>query len=225
MKKTSHLNHHDLSVLSYVQLLEQVSSGQLQRLCFSQPELSELSYGVRTRSKLLRLYKQGHLRRFPSLDTDGWVYLPGESRATRIDHHTLDIAEVYIRLEEASRLGMCQILEWVPHERVTGKYADDAYLWLSTPLGKTHWHLEIDRGSESKPQLREKMRAYTRAFNEAYKHGVDTYPQVLYVVTFDPRKTLETRKIEITSVIKEQSEPDLFDVVTIDQVLEKLVSR
>lgn len=215
MKIITHLSSHDRLVLASVALLEQASSGQLERLCFSQPELSERSYGVRTRLKLLRLYKQGHLRRFGSVGTNGWVYLPGESRSTKIDHHTLDVTELYVRLAEAEAKGECEVLEWTVREHVHGKTADDAYLWIDSPFGKRDWHLEIDRGSENKPQLREKMRAYGRAFHQA----TGNFPPALYVVTFDPRRTLEQRRDEILSVAKEQTEPDLFNAVTLSEAV------
>lgn len=219
MKLTSHLSPHDRLVLDYLQLLEQASSGQLQRLCFSQPELSPRSYGVRTRGKLLSLHKQGYMRRFPSLGTGGWVYLPGDGKATRIDHHVLDVTELYIRLAEAERLGMCQILEWLVRERITGKYADDAYLWIQTLAGKSDWHVEADRGSENKGQVKEKMGAYIKAYHQS--HG--NFPAVLYVVTFAPRQTLEQRRDDIRRWAKETSEPALFDAVTIDEFLIRLL--
>lgn len=214
-----HLSPRDRLVLASVTLLEQASSGQLERLCFSDPDLSPLSYGVKTRLKLLKLFRQGYLRRFPSLGTGGWVYLPSESRSTRIEHHTLDVSEVYVRLMEAQRANLCEVLEWSVREQVHGKAADDAYLWIKTLSGRRDWHLEIDRGSENKPQLREKMRAYVRAYSQA----TSNFPPALYIVTFDPRKSLEKRRDEIMAVAKEQHEPGLFEAVVLDEAVQFLV--
>jgi len=212
---TVHLSLHDRLVLASLQLLEQASTTHLQRLCFSQPGLSPKSYGVRTRSKLLRLYRQGLMRRFPSLGTGGWIYLPEGSRATKIDPHTLDVTELYIRLVEAERAGRCEILEWITRERVAGRAADDAYLWMETPAGRRDWHLEVDRDSEDTPQLREKMRAYCRA----YEQTNGNFPSVLFVVTFSARRSLEKRRDLIRSIAQRQAEPRLFDAVTINEVV------
>ena len=90
-------------------------------------------------------------------------------------------------------------------------------MWVEIDGERRDWYIEIDRGSEYKPQLKEKARAYTKAAKKA-----GGAPRVLYVVTFAPRNRIAERVMFIASVIREAEFPEAFEVCRLDEVLNVL---
>lgn len=211
------LSTNDHAVLEAVQILGQVTTDQLLRLVFSEPHTSPASRGVRTRRTLRRLYKAGMIDRL-GMAEGGFVYTPRGSRTHRIDPHELDLSELYIRLAGAEMTRRLKVLEFSPREIINqSRTKSDAYLWIEIDGQRRDWYLEIDRGSEYKPQLKEKARAYTKAAKKA-----GGAPKVLYVVSFAPRNRIAERVMFIRSVIREAEFPEAFEVCTLDEVLDVL---
>lgn len=172
---------------------------------------------------MARLRSGGHVGRIDRFigmgggGSEGYVYIPANSRTDTIDRHSLDRTEFYVRLVEAERQGKCRVLEFTPEETVKGtKVVSDAYLLIDVAGQEYDWYIEIDRGKEYKTQLRTKMRAYTRAA----KNSTDGYfPRVLYVVSWAVRDRLAERVRLIRDVAGEQEFPEQYEVCTLDEAL------
>jgi len=217
------LSDNDHAVIEAVQLLGQVTAAQLTRLCF--PHLSLASEGRGARRVLKRLHDAGYIDRLGERvvgkalgGSDGYIYVPARSKASRIEPHTLDIGEFYICLTEAERAGKLKVLEYSPTEQIKGsRVRSDAYLWLEAGGRRSDWYIEIDRGTESKDDIRLKAKAYTTA---AKRYG--EFPRVLYVVTFAPRGRLTERAAVIDGVARQQEFPEQFEVCALVDAIESL---
>jgi len=223
-RRPSRLSHRDHDVINTINVLSQVTTSQLLRLHFSEPTTSELSRGHRTRRTLARLTQAGHIRRlgrpigYSQGGSEGYTYLPARSRTHVGDPHAVDIAELYVRLVEAERQGRLRLLRFTPEDRVLhGTVEADAFIRVEVNGQEYEWYLEIDRGTEFKPQLRNKMRAYTKAAsNSAY------YPRVLYVVTFAAWDQFDKRINLISEIIAGARFPEQFQVCRLDDAINHL---
>lgn len=221
------LSPRDHEVIDAVDTLRQIWTSQLLRLCFSEEGTSPLSRGQRTRRALARLRSGGHVGRIERFigsgggGSEGYVYIPSNSRTDTIDRHSLDRAELYVRLVEAERQGLCRVIEFTPEETVKGtKVVSDAYLLIEVGGQEYEWYIEVDRGKEYRTQLRTKMRAYTRAA----KASSDGYfPRVLYVVSWAVRDRLAERVRLIRDVAGEQEFPEQYEACTLDETLSLLL--
>jgi hypothetical protein len=216
---TLHLTSRDQSIIEAVQLLSQITTHQLQRLLFSELTSSPASRGVRTRRVLARLVAHGYLSRLelPG-EWGGWVYQPAGSRTRTMVPHTLDVAELYVRLSEAEAAGKCKILEFTP-ESIHARIKADAYIWLEVDGQRVDYLAEIDRATEYRTQLRTKFRSYTRAYNAA----TDNFPQCLWIVSFAPRDRHDERVLLLQSLAKHEAEPALFEVCRLDQAIDRFL--
>jgi Replication-relaxation len=201
-------------VLRTVTLFRQASSSQLRRLHYAG---SYDGTRVRSRKHLTRLTKLGMLKRMWSV-YDGaaeYIYFPGDSKAQETKRHTLDVTELYVRLENSARnpSGILQpntSISW-RHESVV--FDPEPWRWYN--IGPTQlkpdayidvgrrYFLEMDRGTEFAAKLADKMRRYLAAFRV---WDEERFPQVLFVCHDD------TRLRFIRRVIEDQSERELFDV-------------
>lgn len=217
------LSANDHAVIEAVQILGQVTSKQLTRLCF--PHLSPVSDGRGARRVLKRLHDTGYIDRLGERTighavsgSDGYTYIPAKGKATRLEPHTIDISEFYVLLTEAERAGRLKVLEFSPTERIRGsRVKSDAYLWLEIDGQRADWYIEIDRASESKPEVALKTRAYTRAASDHAE-----FPRVLYVVSFAPRNRLAERVRLLKSVGAASEFPEMFEVTTLVEVVDRL---
>lgn len=210
------LSPRDSAVVSTVRLFRQASASQLRRLHFAEGSLA--SQGVKQRRSLHRLVKRGHLNRIDR-PVGGWgggsadfIYLPAGSRTRIPDPHTLDITELYVRLVES---GTLLLFEPEPYcHRTIGhlELKPDGFVDLRADGKRRHFWVELDRGTEYRQHLHQKMRRYVQAYN----HWPEpTYPQVLFIVPDDLRKRL------VESVVKRQ-EHALFSVVEFEKAIEVL---
>jgi hypothetical protein len=106
--------------------------------------------------------------------------------------HTLDVAELYVRLRELERTGSFKLQQ----------FAAEPASWFTTPYGtlkpdaravyetadwEEHWWLEVDRGTESLPTLRRKLLAYVE-FANAHESGPGgVVPRVMVTVRTEKR--------------------------------------
>ena len=211
------LSPNDHAVIEAVTILGQMTTKQIELLVFSAPHTSPASRGVRTRRSLRRLYSSGAIDRL-GMAEGGYVYIPARSRTNRIDPHELDVSELYVKLHQAQEGGELKVLEFSPREIINGsRTKSDAYLWIEKDGQRRDYYLEIDRGSEFKPQIKEKTRAYIKA---AKKMG--GAPKVLYVVTFAPRNRTRERLAMVKSVLREAEYPEQFAACLLNEVTEAL---
>jgi hypothetical protein len=141
------------------------------------------------------------------------------------DMHTLDIVELYVSLTECGPKALTFRPEPWSYTPVGGvELKPDAYVRIQTVSGTYQYFLEVDRGTEYRPQLAAKMRHYVRAFysgpegadsDDIFPEGI--FPEVVWIVPDDERLEF------VQSVIRRQKEP-LFTVVRFDRAVEKLMA-
>jgi Replication-relaxation len=210
----------DLILIHDVQRLGQVSAGQLTRLHFA--DHSPQWRGRRCNKALARLLGWGKLSRIESGiggfrgGSTGCIYLPPCSTARIPDPHTLDIAELYVRLMEQQRAGAVERVRFTPEPYSYDQIGNvelkpDATADLTTPSGRYRWWLEVDRGTEWGPRLHKKMRLYV----DAFRHWPldKTFPTVLFVVPDAERARV------VRGVAKHQDKPQLFVVCQFEDAI------
>jgi hypothetical protein len=214
----SRLSPRDHAIVITVERLKQLSTAQVQRLFFA--DGSVVSQGARTRRALARLHRWGVLGRIDRAvgghngGSDGYVYTSPQSRSRMPNMHTLDISEIYTRLVEMHRQGVVTVLSFDPEPYChvflgNFQYKPDGRIHLRTPSGEFLWFLELDRGSEWRTQLGDKMRRAHSAYN---RWPEKTFPRVLWVVQDSQRADY------IKSITRAQG-IDLFDVCLFSQAV------
>jgi hypothetical protein len=114
--------------------------------------------------------------------------------------HTLDVAELYVRLRESERRGgelrLAQFdadpASW--HRTGLAVLKPDAYAVWTKGGWEYHRWLEVDRGTESLPTLRRKLLGYLDAINGGDTGPSGVPPEVLVTVRTDRRLT-EVRRL------------------------------
>jgi len=142
------------------------------------------------------------------------VYQVPSNRSRGPDFHTLDIAELYVRMAEVTARNGAQLVAFDPepwaHTRIGHtELKPDAFV----DLGTFRFYIEVDRGSEYRSQLAAKMRRYVRAYDQA-EGG--TFPLVVWVVPDLDRQRF------VQGVVKRQAVPELFAVVLFDEAAQYL---
>lgn len=213
----------DQVIVETVERFRQITAGQLRRLHFA--DGSEASRAIRQRRVLARLVRDGMVSRLPRPigggdgGSGGYVYQPVGSRARIANPHTIDIAELHTRLREAERGGCLRLLDAAPepycHAHLDGLVLKpDYYVRLQSAAGTFRYFIEIDRGTEWRPQLRAKLRAYGRAFGSWTE---PTFPKVVFLVPD------ELRRAFIAAITRRESRPELFDVTTFAAAVSDLI--
>lgn len=189
---------HVLKTLLYFQ---QATASQLRRLHYRGTERGAI---VRSSKHLKRLADMRIVRRVWGVY--GWspeyVYMPADSKARGANQHTLDITELYVRLDQfrdtTNLIFDPEPARWYK-VGPTG-LRPDAYIDVGS-----RYFLEMDRGTEYRAALTKKMRLYFAAFDSG-TWPEPKFPRVLFVC-HDPDRL---RFIE--KVIADQPEPELFAV-------------
>ena len=118
-------------------------------------------------------------------------------------HHSLDVAELYVRLRERAwqtaqpfelvRFG-AEPSSW--HAASSGVLKPDAFVvWIDGDWEEHRW-IEVDRASESLPTLRRKLLAYVDAATAGDLGPAGVLPRVLVTVPDDRRLRAVERLIE-----------------------------
>jgi hypothetical protein len=102
--------------------------------------------------------------------------------------HTLDVAELYVRLREQDRAGRLRLLHFEAEPASWYRSGNqvlkpDAFAVLETSRWEEHYWLEVDRATESLPALRRKLAHYVEAASAPRSAGpLGVTPRVLVTV-------------------------------------------
>lgn len=106
--------------------------------------------------------------------------------------HSLDVAEIYVALHEATRLADVSLSHFVVESAAAWQAPDrfgqpqplkpDALLVLETRVFQDVWWVEVDRGTESLPRLRGKLASYQRLARSGRPGPFGVMPRVLITV-------------------------------------------
>lgn len=145
-----------------------------------------------------RLMGRATERRRP---TPGWGHLA----------HTLDVAEVDVRLREHERnTDTVRVLAVETEPGCWRRYVTDygKKRWLKPDLrltlhiggGELHWFVEVDRGTEHREALAYKANAYLAAWRDGGEHvRAGIFPKVLWIVPTTQREA-ELRELWASTV-------------------------
>lgn len=108
-------------------------------------------------------------------------------------NHTLDVAELYVRLREAERAGGLELITFRAEptcwQRTAslGTLKPDAYALVGAGEVEDAWWLEVDRGTESPGTLRRKLNLYLLAAQAGVTGPDGILPRVLVTVPNERR--------------------------------------
>lgn len=210
------LSPRDQLILNDLTRFKQMTATQVRRLHFR--EGTPAGRERRTSRVLARLTKWGLLTRLTRAvggyggGSGSYIYQPAESKARTPDAHTLDITELYCRLVETGQPVIFDPEQWAYVQAGRYELKPDAFI----EFNGTQFFGEIDRGSEWRPQLTQKMRRYTQAFNN---WSEPVFPLVVWTVPDEDRARL------LRGVIKKTEVPELFAVVLFDEAVDLLARQ
>lgn len=190
------LTTRDLDVITLVDTFSQLASTHISELLFS-----DRSHSVPDRV-LDRLVRRGYLSRVGrrvSGDKGGagaYVYQLGrygrilrgvEGRPSpNVNNHALMIADTYLELRRAERLGVLKLTRWDVELSVPPVRADlFAVVDFPSQRRSSRYFLEIDLATERPVRIVEKLDGYWQA---AEKNEEDYFPYVVFVVAQQVRK-------------------------------------
>jgi hypothetical protein len=207
------LSERDRRVLEDLRCVRLLSGGQIERLHFA--GLVAGARGSARRRSLGRLASLGLVTTLPRrvggerAGSAGLVYVLDAQGVRWLDQlaafdtrrrvrrpwavgwpfvqHTLDVAELYVRLRERERLGQIKLRDfaaepasWFSSGR--GVIKPDAWaIWDEGPWEHHRW-LEVDRATESRPTLMRKLRSYVDFAVSGEPGPKGVVPQVLLTV-------------------------------------------
>jgi hypothetical protein len=164
-----------------------------------------------------------------ALDTDGQrLFTTPTGRARRpwpigwpFVQHTLDVTELYVRLREAERTGVVQLLRFDAEpdswQQINGwRLKPDAYLVVADADWERHTWVEVDRDTESLPTLRRKLLSYVQAAAAGAVAPLGVMPQVLVTV---PN---QARQLAVEQVVAHLPAP-ANDLITVEQFTSALL--
>ncbi len=147
--------------------------------------------------------------------------LPGEQYIG----HALAVTELYVGLKELEREDKLTVKSFqVEPRRDVGVYGrqllrPDAN--VKTHIGQYayYWFIEMDLGTERRPQLRQKLDAYTKYWARGREqHQTGVFPKVLFLVPDDSRKAVIDQLVQRLPIHHRR----IFQVELIEHVMEVL---
>jgi hypothetical protein len=190
------LSPRDDLIVSIVARFRQVRAKQIERLVFD--DASPISRDRWCRLRLQRLSERGLINRLPRsiggmAGSEGFIYQrPKKGKRSRRtpDLHALLLTEVYVRVKEAERAGLLDVLRFdpVPYSLQwveVGSFQPDAFMRYRLPDGTYRRFIEVDEDTEDRAQFIAKLKAYANAFNDWPSRG---FPRVFFVVEDEGRR-------------------------------------
>jgi hypothetical protein len=210
-----HLSPRDRAIVDGVVRFGQLTATQIERLYFN--DGSEASRTGRRNRALRRLVKWRTLGRIQERVVGGWqsgshgyVYTSPGSTAQLRNAHTLNVAELFVRLTEAPSI---EVIQFDPEPRIDGlSVVPDADVRVQMPKGRFHFYAEVEFSAKSDERVRDKLKVYERAARNAAH-----FPLVLYLAKD------ETRRRAIQRVIDGSSQRELFQAILFEDATSFLV--
>lgn len=114
------------------------------------------------------------------LDVDGY-------QSPTVNNHALMVADVYVELRRAEKLGVLRLTDWAVETPVPPSVRADLAVSLDFPQQSrsSRYFLEIDLGTERPARITEKIAGYWRAVEA---NTADWFPYVVFVVRQQARK-------------------------------------
>jgi hypothetical protein len=252
------LSEREREIVTTVARLRLVSGRQLERLFFSGGG-SRQSNARLARKALSELVSMGLLRRLQRrvggvrAGSAAFVYETGPAgqrllaywrgegiARTRGAHepggafvaHTLAVAEVYVRLREASRISRLELVSFAAEpdcwrefvglggRRLTLK--PDIHLRLGLEEFEDSWFVEVDRATESSTVIRRQCEAYLAYWRSGREQAAnEVFPRVLWIVPHEKRAQLVEQVIAALPADTHR----LFAVATEDEAFAVLVGH
>jgi hypothetical protein len=116
--------------------------------------------------------------------------------------HSLAVAELYVQLVEADRVGRLQLAEFAAEPACWRRFSGpggaravlkpDALLRLLVGRFEDHWWIEVDRGTESRTALARKCDVYRHYWQSGLEQGRagGVFPRVLWLVPDQHRQAV-----------------------------------
>lgn len=198
------LDGRDREIVQLVARLRQLSSRQIFDLLFldhsshtpcdrALRRLTDRKYLARIERRIVGGSRGGSGQYVYQLGPKGWfTYYPDRnynpSRA--VNYHALAVGDCFVTLRQLDREGRVSILAlstepdcWSEIGGVTLK--PDLFLDVVTDgVGRGQLWIEIDMGTEAQRQLKGKLEAYWRGYQDTDR---DVFPRVLWVAVDEPR--------------------------------------
>jgi Replication-relaxation len=195
---TVELAQRDYDILTLTRTFTQLASTHLSELLFA-----DRSHSVpdKVLGRLVRLSYLARVGRRASGDEGGagaFVYQLGRAGRLLLDvegrpsptvsNHALMIADTYLELRRAEKLGVLAVKRWDVELPVPPAVRADLYAVLDFPQQQrsSRYFLEIDLGTEAPVRIREKVAGYWAA---AQTTDEEYFPYVVFVVRQEGRKT------------------------------------
>lgn len=222
------ISPRDRKIVELVARFRQISAAQVKTLLFDDVSRSMADRALR------RLVDQQFLSRVERRTVGGvrggsgvfvyvlgrrgyYQYFTGRFVVPRaVDYHCLAIVDAFIRVVEAERAGKHSIIAVSTEPECWRVLAGvelrpDLYVELQTSQGVERRWLEVDMGTEGQRQLRGKLEAYRRAYEDTDELEMPVFPIVQWVAVDAERK----KELEWLISQMPESARGLF-VVTVD---------
>lgn len=214
------LSRRELAVLGSLGAYRYLTTRQVERLHFTGTARSALAATRAAHRTVARLRDQGLVgplkRRIGGRQAGSAVFIwrltPAGARVAGLDTgswrspepglahlaHTLDVAEVAVRLHECARTRAVEIIavetepdcwrRYVTGARQRAWLKPDLRLTVRVPGHELHWFVEVDRGSEHRRVLQRKIALYLGAWRDGGEQArAGVFPRVAWIVPNPPR--------------------------------------
>lgn len=156
------------------------------------------------------MYQLGRAGRL-LLDVDGRL-MPN------VNNHALMIADTYLELRRAEKLGVLRLNDWSVELPVPPSVRADLFAAVEYPgqQRSSSYFLEIDLGTEQPARIREKVQGYWRAVESS---AADYFPFVVFVVKE------QVRRNELARIFRRlpEEQQEMMRVVMFGELIPRLL--
>lgn len=206
MSFVSTLTPRQQTIVDDVLRFGQMRAQQITRLHFYKN--SEGSREKRMRETMLKLTRRKLVSRIErdigmgQHGSSGYIYQAPDRERETPSKHALATSELYVRLREAERAGLCEIgphfyVEAEGYYKIKGTdLRQDIYTVIRTRSGTYDWNIEVDRDTEHRSKDRTRLIGYRNASEDWTAEDGPVFPTPLYVVPNTHRLATIERRIQ-----------------------------